>query len=79
MANEIDDLIRRRAYAIWETEGRPEGLRDSHWHRAAREIEAERQSGSVPASDVDNVEKRIPPEPAGVHELSKLSASHSES
>lgn len=34
-----DDVIRRRAYHIWEEEGRPEGRHDEHWHRAREEIE----------------------------------------
>jgi len=34
----IDTLIRERAYAIWEREGRPEGRERQHWERAAREI-----------------------------------------
>lgn len=31
-------LIRERAYAIWEQEGRPEGREWDHWFRAAGEI-----------------------------------------
>ena len=34
----IDTLIRERAYAIWEREGRPEGRERQHWEQAAREI-----------------------------------------
>ena len=36
-----EDRIRRRAHAIWEREGRPEGRQQEHWERARREIEAE--------------------------------------
>jgi hypothetical protein len=32
-------LIRERAYAIWEQEGRPEGREWEHWFRAAGEIQ----------------------------------------
>ena len=28
---------RKRAYAIWEQEGRPEGRHDEHWHQARDE------------------------------------------
>ena len=35
---QIDNLIRERAYAIWEREGRPEGRERQHWEQAAREI-----------------------------------------
>ena len=30
--------IRQRAYEIWENEGRPHGLDQSHWFRAEAEI-----------------------------------------
>lgn len=29
-----DDKIRRKAYEIWEDEGRPEGRHDDHWRQA---------------------------------------------
>lgn len=33
-----DELIRRRAYAIWENEGRPDGDDRRHWEQASREM-----------------------------------------
>jgi len=36
-----EDRIRRRAYEIWEREGRPHGRDWDHWVKAAEEIEAE--------------------------------------
>ena len=36
-----DDEIRKRAHAIWEQEGRPEGCDQKHWQKAKRELEAE--------------------------------------
>ncbi|MGV3552714.1 DUF2934 domain-containing protein [Rhizobium sp.] len=38
MENDRNDLIQRRAYAIWEREGRPDGKHDEHWRRAAEEM-----------------------------------------
>jgi hypothetical protein len=35
------DRIHKRAYEIWEREGRPEGQHDAHWEQARRECEAE--------------------------------------
>ncbi|MGE6784486.1 DUF2934 domain-containing protein [Ensifer adhaerens] len=35
-----NERIRRRAYAIWESEGRPVGEDMRHWEQARREIEA---------------------------------------
>lgn len=36
----VEDRIRRRAYEIWEQEGRPHGREVDHWLQAAREIAA---------------------------------------
>jgi len=32
------ELVARRAYEIWESEGRPEGFADLHWQRAEEEV-----------------------------------------
>ena len=34
-----EERIRRRAYALWETEGRPEGKETEHWQRACAEAD----------------------------------------
>jgi hypothetical protein len=34
-----DDWINQRAYALWETTGRPEGRGEEHWQQAAREYQ----------------------------------------
>lgn len=44
--DERHERIRQRAYAIWEREGRPEGVKDRHWHQAAEEIAAEEKQGA---------------------------------
>ena len=41
MKMDRDQLIRERAYAIWEREGRPNGRADAHWFQAVRELQAE--------------------------------------
>jgi hypothetical protein len=33
-----ETVIRRRAYAIWEIEGRPDGRHREHWDRARHEL-----------------------------------------
>lgn len=33
--------IRARAYALWESDGSPEGRADDYWHRAERELSEE--------------------------------------
>lgn len=42
MAN--NDDIQKRAYAIWEEEGRPEGLHQDHWNQAENELNASQTS-----------------------------------
>lgn len=46
MATDREDRIKRRAYELWEAEGRPEGRQAEHWEQAAREIEAENHTGA---------------------------------
>jgi len=36
-----EQKIRRRAYELWEQDGRPAGRADDYWHRAEREIATE--------------------------------------
>lgn len=36
-----DDMIRARAYRIWEREGRPDSRADEHWRMACRELAVE--------------------------------------
>ncbi len=38
VADAAYDKIRRRAYDIWEKEGRPTGRQHEHWAQAEREI-----------------------------------------
>jgi hypothetical protein len=46
-AKENDD-VRKRAYALWESEGRPDGKHEEHWQRASEE-----QRGDVRVSRRD--------------------------
>lgn len=46
-----DDKIRQRAYAIWESEGRPQGRAEEHWTAAERELgRGEAQPAATKAS-----------------------------
>jgi Protein of unknown function (DUF2934) len=38
----LHDAIARRAYELWEAEGRPAGRHDEHWRRAEEEIRRQR-------------------------------------
>jgi Protein of unknown function (DUF2934) len=35
---EDEERVRKRAYEIWEEEGRPEGRDLDHWNRAKQEV-----------------------------------------
>ena len=51
MDNDREDKIRRRAYEIWEREGRS-GDPEDHWLRAERELrDAPPGSGGIAAED----------------------------
>ena len=53
--NEVnDELVRIRAYYIWEREGRPEGRGEDHWHAALRELEVEMIVPNGAAGEVSN-------------------------
>ena len=57
MNSEKQRRIKERAYALWEAEGQLHGRHEEHWHRAAREIEAEETASPTV--------KRSPPRPPG--------------
>lgn len=46
MNNDREARIRARAHELWERDGRPDGLHDDHWHRAAHEVASESTSTS---------------------------------
>lgn len=41
MSTDRFQKIQKRAYEIWEREGRPEGDQDRHWDQASDEIDRE--------------------------------------
>ena len=49
MTPDHDGKIAKRAYCIWEGEGRPSGKELDHWLRAEAEVKAERPE---PASEL---------------------------
>jgi hypothetical protein len=38
--DDLCDRVRRRAYELWESEGRPAGREHDHWLQAEREVAA---------------------------------------
>ncbi|AJD44640.1 DUF2934 domain-containing protein [Rhizobium sp. SEMIA 4085] len=49
-----EDEVRRRAHAIWEREGRPEGRQEDHWIQAKGEIE--REAGEIEGDDLPSLD-----------------------
>ena len=37
----LEQRIRERAYALWQSDGSPDGRADDYWDRARRQLEAE--------------------------------------
>lgn len=50
------EWIARRAYTLWEEEGRPDGRHDEHWRQAVEAYEIVRASAKATTS---NAERRI--------------------
>jgi hypothetical protein len=51
MATSREEMIRARAQAIWEAEGRPEGRAQDHWEQAERELSAEATGEGAPQAN----------------------------
>ena len=47
MDAEKHEQIAKRAYALWQAEGQPDGRHEEHWYCAAREIEAADSTSSA--------------------------------
>ena len=60
-----EDDIRLRAYALWESNGRPAGSHDVHWLQALRELteEAGASGGDTPKKKAKAVKTKKPLSP----------------
>ena len=47
MTDDRQERIRKRAHAIWESHGRPDGSDREHWEQATREIDAQDASAKA--------------------------------
>jgi len=52
--NDIEVLIRERAYLIWEKSGKPSGREADHWFQAAREIEEAMARDAFAVTEVES-------------------------
>lgn len=50
----MDDLVRRRAYELWEADGRPHGQDQQYWFKAMAEL------ASAAAKTIKPPRKRAP-------------------
>ncbi|ASS56468.1 DUF2934 domain-containing protein [Rhizobium leguminosarum] len=61
MSNRRHEWISKRAYAIWEEQGRPHGRDDEHWRQAVAERDAlERTKASSDGREVLKFRPRQP-------------------
>ena len=44
------NLVRKRAYQIWEEQGRPDGLHADHWHDAELQVAEDERNEVCPTS-----------------------------
>jgi hypothetical protein len=61
MTSETFRRIQRRAYELWEAEGRPEGKEEAHWLTAERELEQEAREGKDGIPVADETPPDLPP------------------
>ncbi len=56
------EWVQKRAYALWEQEGRPSGRDHAHWEQAMKERAAlEGSAASADGNEVKSRTKRAPP------------------
>jgi hypothetical protein len=61
--DEREERVARRAYAIWESEGRPGGRADEHWELASEEVAAEENTGAALSSVAESMADEPQAEP----------------
>ncbi|WP_163267708.1 DUF2934 domain-containing protein [Chelativorans alearense] len=60
MSSDREEQVRRRAYELWEMEGRPEGRHREHWERAAREMAMEKDGSAEDAEIPEEMPQDFP-------------------
>jgi hypothetical protein len=56
-----EDLIRRKAFELWEAEGRPDGRSEEFWEQAKASLAAgaEKTAGRAPRTRTTATRKRV--------------------
>ncbi|HEY9012989.1 MAG TPA: DUF2934 domain-containing protein [Devosia sp.] len=57
-----EEQVRQRAYALWDSEGRPDGRDQDFWYRAERQLS---ERGTLDVSEEMNDQQSEAPMPAG--------------
>ena len=60
VTDEEMEAARLRAYRIWESNGRPEGEHESHWHQALKELGLISPDEQPPGTTVDEAQSDKP-------------------
>jgi hypothetical protein len=55
MDRPAQDKIRKRAYELWEQNGRPDGSEERFWHRAELELQGEMDRGDPARGSPDDI------------------------
>ncbi|QJP12983.1 DUF2934 domain-containing protein [Starkeya sp. ORNL1] len=65
--NDAHDVVRIRAYQLWENAGRPEGRDVEFWLMAERLIAIDETADSGPVSEIDTIHRTLETPPkAGI-------------
>ncbi|WP_210529292.1 DUF2934 domain-containing protein [Rubellimicrobium arenae] len=64
MTSKSDEDIRRRAYELWEKEGRPHGRHEEHWRQALEHGGDGADTGQAPDAMPEAVSPEATPAPA---------------
>jgi len=65
MIADREDLIRQRAYDLWDKDGRPAGMDQAYWFRAEREMAQTDAESSPPPMESLGAPGMTTPEPLG--------------
>ena len=65
-----EEVVRIRAYYIWEREGRPEGRGEDHWQAALLELQLEANGAN--GATVKHAETKSKAKPAGAPRRSRI-------
>lgn len=66
--------ISRRAYELWEKDGRPDGNEQQHWYQAEKELSQGRQARPIPSQSASSAPASPGPAQTGSKQPAKPTA-----